>query len=66
MYINDQDKENIHPNILNNPNKKVQFSDKLKRYHNDTLTFSSDNSPQVTESKDNHPQKIFMYNQSTS
>ena len=47
IYIHDQDKENIHPNILHN-HKKVQFSDKLKRYNNDTLTFSSDNSPQVT------------------
>lgn len=61
IYIQDQDKENIHPNILNNK-KKVQFSDKLKRYNNDTLTFSSDNSLQVTDSKENHSQKVLVKN----
>lgn len=65
IYIHDQNKENIHPNILNN-HKKVEFSDKLKRYNNDTLTFSSDNSLQITESKENYPQKVFIQNQSTS
>ena len=28
MYINDQDKENIHPNILNNPKTK-RFSSQI-------------------------------------
>ncbi len=44
IYIQDEDKENVHPNIMGR-NKQVQFSDKLKRY-DDTLIFSSENSIQ--------------------
>ena len=31
IYIDEEDKENIHPNLMAR-NKKVQFSDKFKRY----------------------------------
>lgn len=65
IYIQEEDKENIHPNVMHNQ-KSVQFSNKLKRYNNDTLTFSSDNSCQGTGSKESRPQKILLNNQSTS
>ncbi len=46
IYIEDEDKENIHPNILANK-KKVQFSDKFKRYP-DSSQLQSESSLQVS------------------
>jgi hypothetical protein len=49
IYIDEEDKENIHPNIMAR-NKKVQFSDKFKRYPISSQ-LPSESSLQVSASK---------------
>ena len=55
IYIEDEDKENIHPNIMAR-SKKVQFSDKFKRYPQSSQLPSESSLP-VSASKQGHSPK---------